>query len=174
MRVGAYFGACLLCAGCTVGPNYKRPAAPAPAQWEVARALARSRPQRHCPQDFLVDRLPRRRPEHLETDLLAANQTLKVAVRSLSIRPVLPPPSRTLNFFPLSPSIRPPSASVIPELDPPAPRSSVGSRHAKQLYSALHGELRSGSRRQAPPHHRSCASLLSGQRRRSGKRSPRY
>ncbi len=67
-------------AGCTVGPNYKRPAAPVPAQWQVAEPFREATPKDAIPKTswwtvFHDDEL-----NTLENELLAANQTLKVAI----------------------------------------------------------------------------------------------
>jgi outer membrane protein, multidrug efflux system len=69
-----------LCAGCTVGPNYKRPAAPVPANWEVAKPWREADPKDAVPKTawwtlFHDDDL-----DGMETELLASNQTLKVAL----------------------------------------------------------------------------------------------
>jgi multidrug efflux system outer membrane protein len=67
-------------AGCTVGPNYKQPAAPVPAKWDVQEPFREAAPKDAIPKTawwtvFHDDEL-----SALETDLLAANQTLKVSV----------------------------------------------------------------------------------------------
>jgi outer membrane protein, multidrug efflux system len=67
-------------AGCTVGPNYKKPAAPVPAKWDVQEPFREAAPKDAVPKTtwwtvFHDDEL-----NGLETDLLAANQTLKVSV----------------------------------------------------------------------------------------------
>jgi outer membrane protein, multidrug efflux system len=72
--------ALLVCAGCTVGPNYKRPTAPVPAKWEVEQPWREADPKDSVPKTswwtlFHDDDL-----NGLETELLAANQTLKVAL----------------------------------------------------------------------------------------------
>ncbi len=72
-------GAMLGCAGCTVGPNYKRPSAPVPGTWQVSEPWRQAEPKDAVPKTdwwtlFHDDAL-----NELETDLLAANQTLKVA-----------------------------------------------------------------------------------------------
>jgi NodT family efflux transporter outer membrane factor (OMF) lipoprotein len=69
-----------VCAGCTVGPNYKRPAAPVPAKWDVATPWREADPKDAVPKTswwsvFHDDDL-----NALESELLAANQTLKVAL----------------------------------------------------------------------------------------------
>jgi len=67
-------------AGCTVGPNYKKPAAPVPAKWDIVEPFREAAPKDAVPKTtwwsvFRDDEL-----NSLETDLLAANQTLKVSV----------------------------------------------------------------------------------------------
>ena len=67
-------------AGCTVGPNYKKPAAPVPAKWDVQEPFREAAPKDAVPKSswwtvFHDDEL-----SGLENDLLAANQTLKVSV----------------------------------------------------------------------------------------------
>jgi multidrug efflux system outer membrane protein len=67
-------------AGCTVGPNYKKPAAPVPAKWDVQEPFREAEPKDAVPKTtwwtvFHDDQL-----NALETDLLGANQTLKVSV----------------------------------------------------------------------------------------------
>jgi outer membrane protein, multidrug efflux system len=72
--------AALLCAGCTVGPNYKKPAAPVAASWQVTEPWRQAAPKDAVPKTawwtvFHDDQL-----NGMENDLLAANQTLKVSV----------------------------------------------------------------------------------------------
>src|SRR4029077_17261900 len=69
--------------GCTVGPNYKRPAAVTPAKWDVAEPWRESAPKDAFPKGewwsvFRDDEL-----NALETQALAENQTLKVALAHL-------------------------------------------------------------------------------------------
>lgn len=71
--------AALACAGCTVGPNYHRPDAPVPAKWEISEPWREAQPKDEIPKTawwsvFHDDEL-----NGLETDLLAANQTLKTS-----------------------------------------------------------------------------------------------
>lgn len=70
----------VLCAGCTVGPNYNRPAAPVPAKWDVQEPFREAQPKDGIPKTawwtvFHDDEL-----NGLENDLLVANQTLKVSI----------------------------------------------------------------------------------------------
>src|SRR5260370_1816538 len=82
-RVGSRLVAVIACgalAGCTVGPNYKRPSAPVPAQWQVAEPFREAAPKDAIPKTswwtvFHDDEL-----NYLEDELLAANQTLKVSI----------------------------------------------------------------------------------------------
>jgi outer membrane protein, multidrug efflux system len=67
-------------AGCTVGPNYKMPAAPVPAKWDVMEPFREATPKDAVPKTawwgvFHDDEL-----NGFENDLLAANQTLKVSL----------------------------------------------------------------------------------------------
>jgi multidrug efflux system outer membrane protein len=70
-------------AGCTVGPNYKRPAAAVPAKWDVAEPWRESAPKDSAPKGawwsvFHDDDL-----NALEKDALAENQTIKIAIAHL-------------------------------------------------------------------------------------------
>lgn len=72
--------ASLFAAGCTVGPNYKRPSATVPAHWDLAEQWKRSTPHDNIPKGewwtgFHDDDLNR-----LENELLASNQSLQVAL----------------------------------------------------------------------------------------------
>lgn len=77
---GVALGLLLFCGGCTVGPNYKRPSAPVPATWQVSEPWRQAEPRDNIPKTdwwtlFRDDEL-----NGLETQLLAANQTLQVAI----------------------------------------------------------------------------------------------
>ncbi len=69
-----------LCAGCTVGPNYKMPAASAPAKWHVTEPWREAEPKDSVPKSSWWTLFHDGDLERLETDLTAANQTLKVAL----------------------------------------------------------------------------------------------
>lgn len=76
-------GLAVLLAGCTVGPNYKRPTAPVPAKWEVQQPWREAEPRDQIAKTawwtvFHDDEL-----NGLENELLAANQTLKASFASL-------------------------------------------------------------------------------------------
>ena len=69
--------------GCTVGPNYKRPAAPTVASWELAEPWREGAPKDAIPKGewwsvFHDDDL-----NALEAQALAANQTLKISLARL-------------------------------------------------------------------------------------------
>ncbi len=72
--------AVMLCAGCTVGPNYKRPSAPVAANWQVQEPWRQAEPKDSVPKTSWWTLFHDEELDGLETDLLAANQTLKVAV----------------------------------------------------------------------------------------------
>jgi outer membrane protein, multidrug efflux system len=73
-------GAVVLCAGCTVGPNYKRPSAPVAANWQVQEPWRQAEPKDSVPKTSWWTLFHDEELNGLEIDLLAANQTLKVAV----------------------------------------------------------------------------------------------
>jgi outer membrane protein, multidrug efflux system len=69
--------------GCTVGPNYKRPAATVPAKWDVAEPWRESAPRDSVAKGewwsvFQDDEL-----NNFEKDALAENQTIKVSIAHL-------------------------------------------------------------------------------------------
>ncbi len=67
-------------AGCTVGPNYKKPAAPVPAKWDIAEPFREAAPKDGVPKPMWWGVFHDGELNGLENDLLAANQTLKVSV----------------------------------------------------------------------------------------------
>ena len=73
----------VLLAGCTVGPNYKRPAAPVPAKWDVSPPWREADPKDAVPKTawwtlFHDDDL-----NGLETQLLVGNPTLAISIATL-------------------------------------------------------------------------------------------
>jgi multidrug efflux system outer membrane protein len=75
--------ACVFASGCTVGPNYHRPTAPVPAQWDVAEPWRESTPKDGVAKGewwnvFHDDEL-----SALEKQSLDANQTIKVSTARL-------------------------------------------------------------------------------------------
>src|ERR1700675_3041160 len=79
----ALFFAGVLLGGCTVGPNYQRPAATVPTRWDVAAPWRESAPKDSVAKGewwgvFHDDDL-----SALEKQALAENQTLKVSIAHL-------------------------------------------------------------------------------------------
>jgi len=67
-------------AGCTVGPNYKKPAAPVPAKWDVAEPFREAAPKDAVPKTAWWTVFQDEQLNGLEQELLTANETLKVAL----------------------------------------------------------------------------------------------
>ena len=67
-------------AGCMVGPNYNKPAAPVPAKWEVQEPFREAAPKDAVPKTEWWGVFHDEELNGLEKDLLASNQTLKVSV----------------------------------------------------------------------------------------------
>lgn len=65
--------------GCTVGPNYRRPTAPVPTNWQVAEPFREATPKDAVPKTDWWTVFHNEELNSLESELLAANQTLKVA-----------------------------------------------------------------------------------------------
>ncbi|HEX8872509.1 MAG TPA: efflux transporter outer membrane subunit [Candidatus Acidoferrum sp.] len=70
----------LIFAGCTVGPNYKRPAAAVPAKWDVVAPCREADPKDAVPKTAWWTVFHDEELNGLEANLLAANETLKVAL----------------------------------------------------------------------------------------------
>jgi outer membrane protein, multidrug efflux system len=74
---------CVFAGGCTVGPNYHRPAAPVPAKWDISEPWRESAPKDNLAKGewwsvFHDDQL-----SALENQAIDANQTIKVAAAHL-------------------------------------------------------------------------------------------
>ncbi len=69
-----------LCAGCTVGPNYIRPAASAPQKWRIEKPWREAAPKDAVPRTGWWTLFHDSDLQRLETELLSANQTLKSAL----------------------------------------------------------------------------------------------
>ena len=67
-------------AGCTVGPNYKKPAATVPAKWDVQEPFREAAPKDAVPKTTWWTEYHNEELDALENDLLAANQTLKLSL----------------------------------------------------------------------------------------------
>jgi multidrug efflux system outer membrane protein len=72
-----------IASGCTVGPNYKRPAAVTPAKWDVAEPWRESAPKDAFPKGEWWSVFHDEELNALETQALTENQTLKVALAHL-------------------------------------------------------------------------------------------
>ncbi len=69
-----------LCAGCTVGPNYKRPSAPTAQKWQVEKPWREAAPQDAVPRTGWWVLFHDNDLQRLEAQMLVANQTLKEAL----------------------------------------------------------------------------------------------
>ena len=79
-RIGvAAIAATAIVSGCTVGPNYHRPTAPAPATWDVQEPWRESAPKDALPKGQWWDVFHDDELASLEKQALDANQTIKVA-----------------------------------------------------------------------------------------------
>jgi outer membrane protein, multidrug efflux system len=63
-----------------VGPNYKKPSAPVPANWQVSEPWRQAEPKDAVPKTTWWTLFHDNELDGLENDLLASNQTLKVAL----------------------------------------------------------------------------------------------
>src|SRR5215813_15206871 len=70
-------------AGCTVGPNYKRPAAVTPAKWDVAEPWRQSAPRDAFPKGEWWAVFNDNDLNALEKQALAENQNIKVSLARL-------------------------------------------------------------------------------------------
>jgi outer membrane protein, multidrug efflux system len=70
-------------AGCSVGPNYKRPSAPVATKWDVEEPWRESAPKDSLPKGEWWNVYHDDDLKALETQVLAANQTLKVSIARL-------------------------------------------------------------------------------------------
>ena len=70
--------------GCTVGPNYKRPTAPVPANWDVTPPWREADPKDAVPKTTWWTLFQNDELNQLETELLASNQTLAASVATLN------------------------------------------------------------------------------------------
>src|SRR6266849_4019764 len=82
-HAGPLLAAGIFLAGCTVGPNYKRPSAPSATKWDLAEPWREGAPKDALPKGqwwtvFHDDDL-----NALETQALAANQTIKISLARL-------------------------------------------------------------------------------------------
>ncbi|MCU1240670.1 MAG: transporter [Candidatus Acidoferrum typicum] len=73
----------ILCAGCAVGPNYKRPSAPSATKWDVAEPWRESAPKDSLPKGQWWSVFRDEDLNALETQAVAANQSIKVSIARL-------------------------------------------------------------------------------------------
>ena len=70
-------------AGCTVGPNYKRPTAPVAAKWDVTPPWREAEPKDSVPKTSWWTLFNNDELNGLQTELLASNQTLAASIATL-------------------------------------------------------------------------------------------
>jgi NodT family efflux transporter outer membrane factor (OMF) lipoprotein len=83
VRAGLLLAAGIFAAGCSVGPNYKRPAAPSATKWDLAEPWRESAPKDAIPKGQWWTVFHDGDLNALETQALTANQTLKVSIARL-------------------------------------------------------------------------------------------
>ncbi len=76
-------GVCALAGGCTVGPNYKRVAAPVPAKWDVSEPWRESTPKDGVAKGEWWSAFHDDELSGLEKQALDANQTIKISTARL-------------------------------------------------------------------------------------------
>ena len=82
-RIAILLAAAIFWAGCSVGPNYKRPSAPSAAKWDVTDPWRESAPKDSVPKGQWWSVFNDEDLNKLEAQALAANQTLKVSIARL-------------------------------------------------------------------------------------------
>lgn len=78
-----FVAATLFAAGCTVGPNYRRPAAAVPAKWDTTAPWREGTPMDALPKGQWWDVFHDDELNALEKQALDANQTLKISIARL-------------------------------------------------------------------------------------------
>jgi multidrug efflux system outer membrane protein len=81
--LGVFLAAAILAAGCTVGPNYKRPVAQVPAKWDLAEPWREGAPKDSIPKGDWWSAFHNDELNALEKNALEANQTIKVSIARL-------------------------------------------------------------------------------------------
>lgn len=74
---------CVFAAGCTVGPNYHRPAAPVAAKWDITEPWRESAPKDNLAKGEWWNVFHDSQLSALENQTIDANQTIKVAAAHL-------------------------------------------------------------------------------------------
>jgi outer membrane protein, multidrug efflux system len=83
VRAGLLLAAGILMAGCSVGPNYKRPSAPSTTKWDLAEPWRESDPKDSIPKGQWWAVFHDQDLNVLEMQALSANQTLKISIAHL-------------------------------------------------------------------------------------------
>ncbi|HXN51209.1 MAG TPA: efflux transporter outer membrane subunit [Candidatus Acidoferrum sp.] len=83
VRAGSALAAGIFIAGCSVGPNYKRPAAPSTTKWDLAEPWREGAPKDSIPKGQWWTVFHDQDLNALETQALSANQTIKISIARL-------------------------------------------------------------------------------------------
>jgi len=82
-HAGLLLAAGIFLAGCSVGPNYKRPSAPSATKWDLAEPWREGAPKDAIPEGQWWTVFHDEDLNALETQSLAANQTIKISIARL-------------------------------------------------------------------------------------------
>ena len=82
-HAGLLLAAGIFIAGCSVGPNYKRPSAPSATKWDLAEPWREGAPKDAIPKGQWWTVFHDEDLNALETQALAANQTIKISIARL-------------------------------------------------------------------------------------------
>jgi hypothetical protein len=82
-RASLLLAAGIFIAGCSVGPNYKRPSAPSATKWDLAEPWREGAPKDAIPKGQWWTVFHDEDLNALETQALAANQTIKISIARL-------------------------------------------------------------------------------------------
>src|SRR6266436_170763 len=82
-HAGLLLAAVIFLAGCSVGPNYKRPSAPSATKWDLAEPWREGAPKDAIPKGQWWTVFHDEDLNVLETQALTANQTIKVSIARL-------------------------------------------------------------------------------------------
>src|SRR5260370_17809433 len=82
-RTSLLLAAGIFLAGCSVGPNYKRPSAPSATKWDLAEPWREGAPKDAIPKGQWWTVFHDEDLNPLATHALAANQTIKISIARL-------------------------------------------------------------------------------------------
>ena len=82
-HAGLLLAAGISLAGCSVGPNYKRPSAPSATKWDLAEPWREGAPKDAIPKGQWWTVFHDEDLNALETQALSANQTIKISIAHL-------------------------------------------------------------------------------------------